>query len=139
MPAQVPKEVVQERYVRLLETVKEIAWQENQKLIGSRVEVLVASGEGRKDEKTNRRSGRAKDNRLVHFEVPEGQPEPRPGDLVTVQISRAAPYFLVADSLASSVYRLRPTAGGDAYDRSQADSCSDGKVSLGIPIRVKRD
>jgi tRNA-2-methylthio-N6-dimethylallyladenosine synthase len=139
MPAQVPKEVMQERYERLLETVKEIAWQENQKLIGSRVEVLVASGEGRKDEKTNRRSGRAKDNRLVHFEVPEGQPEPRPGDLVTVQISRAAPYFLVADSLASSVYRLRPTAGGDAYDRSQADSCSDGKVSLGIPIRVKRD
>jgi tRNA-2-methylthio-N6-dimethylallyladenosine synthase len=139
MPDQLPKEVVQERYERLLETVNEIAWQENQKLIGREVEVLVASGEGRKDENTNRRSGRARDNRLVHFEVPAGQPEPRPGDLVTVQVSRAAPYFLVADSLETSVYELRRTAGGDAFDRSQAESCSDGKVNLGIPIRVKRD
>jgi tRNA-2-methylthio-N6-dimethylallyladenosine synthase len=139
MPDQLPKEVVQERYERLLETVNEIAWQENQKLIGREVEVLVASGEGRKDENTNRRSGRARDNRLVHFEVPAGEPEPRPGDLVTVQVSRAAPYFLVADSLETSVYELRRTAGGDAFDRSQAESCSDGKVNLGIPIRVKRD
>lgn len=139
MPDQLPKEVVQERYERLLETVNEVAWQENQKLIGREVEVLVASGEGRKDENTNRRSGRAKDNRLVHFEVPAGQDEPRPGDLVRVQISRAAPYFLVADALENSVYQLRRTAGGDAFDRSQAQSCSDGKVQLGIPIRVKRD
>jgi tRNA-2-methylthio-N6-dimethylallyladenosine synthase len=139
MPDQLPKEVVQERYERLLETVNEIAWQENQKLIGREVEVLVASGEGRKDENTNRRSGRARDNRLVHFEVPAGEPEPRPGDLVTIQVSRAAPYFLVADSLETSVYELRRTAGGDAFDRSQAESCSDGKVNLGIPIRVKRD
>lgn len=139
MPDQLPKEVVQERYERLLETVNEVAWQENQKLIGREVEVLVASGEGRKDENTNRRSGRAKDNRLVHFEVPAGQDEPRPGDLVKVQISRAAPYFLVADALESSVYQLRRTAGGDAFDRSQVQSCSDGKVQLGIPIRVKRD
>jgi len=29
--------------------------------------VLVADGEGRKDEVTHRMSGRARDNRLVHF------------------------------------------------------------------------
>lgn len=139
MDGQVPKEVVQERYERLLEVVNEIAWQENQKQIGQRVEVLVANGEGRKDQNTNRRSGRARDNRLVHFEVPANQIEPRPGDIVSVEISRAAPYFLVADSLESSFYELRKTRGGDAFERSQAESCGTGKVNLGIPIRAKRD
>ncbi len=138
MPNQVEKEVVQERYERLLELVNEVAWQENQKQIGQEVEVLVANGEGRKDSNTNRMTGRAKDNRLVHFEVPEGGEVPRPGDLVTVQVSRAAPYFLIADSLEGSKYQVRRTAGGDASDRAVAESCSTGKVNLGIPIRARR-
>ena len=138
MPNQIEKEVVQERYERLLEVVNEVAWQENQKQIGREVEVLVANGEGRKDSNTNRMTGRAKDNRLVHFEVPAGEQSPRPGDLVNVQISRAAPYFLIADSVAGSKYELRRTAGGDASDRAAAESCSTGKVNLGIPIRAKR-
>ena len=138
MPNQVEKEVVQERYERLLELVNEVAWQENQKQIGQEVEVLVANGEGRKDSNTNRMTGRARDNRLVHFEVPEGGEVPRPGDLVTVQVSRAAPYFLIADSLEGSKYQVRRTAGGDASDRAAAESCSTGKVNLGIPIRARR-
>lgn len=138
MPNQVEKEVVQERYERLLELVNEVAWQENQKQIGQEVEVLVANGEGRKDSNTNRMTGRARDNRLVHFEVPEGGEVPRPGDLVTVQVSRAAPYFLIADSVAGSKYQVRRTAGGDASDRAEAESCSTGKVNLGIPIRARR-
>ena len=138
MPNQVEKEVVQDRYERLLELVNEVAWQENQKQIGQEVEVLVANGEGRKDSNTNRMTGRAKDNRLVHFEVPEGGEVPRPGDLVTVQVSRAAPYFLIADSLEGSKYQVRRTAGGDASDRAAAESCSTGKVNLGIPIRARR-
>ena len=36
------------------------------------LEVLVAEGEGRKDGATHRLSGRAPDNRLVHFAVPAG-------------------------------------------------------------------
>ena len=138
MPNQIEKEVVQDRYERLLELVNEVAWQENQKQIGQEVEVLVANGEGRKDSNTNRMTGRARDNRLVHFEVPEGGAAPRPGDLVTVQVSRAAPYFLIADSLEGSKYQLRRTAGGDASDRATAESCSTGKVNLGIPIRARR-
>lgn len=138
MPNQIEKEVVQERYERLLEVVNEVAWQENQKQIGREVEVLVANGEGRKDSNTNRMTGRARDNRLVHFEVPAGEQSPRPGDLVNVQISRAAPYFLIADSVADSKFELRRTAGGDASDRAAAESCSTGKVNLGIPIRAKR-
>ena len=139
MPNQIEKEVVQERYERLLQLVNEVAWQENQKQIGSEVEVLVANGEGRKDSNTNRMTGRARDNRLVHFEVPEGAEVPRPGDLVTVQVSRAAPYFLIADSFEGSKYVLRRTSGGDASERAQAESCSTGKVNLGIPIRARRD
>ncbi|MEL0135791.1 MAG: radical SAM protein, partial [Aquiluna sp.] len=46
MAGQVPQDVVQERYERLLELVNSIAWEENQKLTGSDVEVLVATGEG---------------------------------------------------------------------------------------------
>jgi tRNA-2-methylthio-N6-dimethylallyladenosine synthase len=144
MEDQVPQEVVQERYERLLELVNAIAWEENQKLTGSDVEVLVATGEGKKDSQTNRMTGRARDNRLVHFEIPEGAETPRPGDVVTVTVSRAAPYFLVADSVAGSKYELRRTAGGDAWDRSQLESCGapelgDGKVKLGLPIRTKRE
>ena len=143
MESQVPQEVVQERYERLLELVNAFAWEENQKLTGSDVEVLVATGEGKKDSQTNRMTGRARDNRLVHFEIPEGAETPRPGDIVTVTVSRAAPYFLVADSVAGSKYELRRTAGGDAWDRSQLESCGapepgDGKVKLGLPIRTKR-
>ena len=144
MEGQVRQEVVQERYERLLELVNAIAWEENQKLTGSDVEVLVATGEGKKDSQTNRMTGRARDNRLVHFEIPEGAETPRPGDVVTVTVSRAAPYFLVADSVAGSKYELRRTAGGDAWDRSQLESCGapelgGSKVTLGLPIRTKRE
>ena len=144
MEGQVPQEVVQERYERLLELVNAIAWEENQKLTGSDVEVLVATGEGKKDSQTNRMTGRARDNRLVHFEIPDGAETPRPGDVVTVTVSRAAPYFLVADSVAGSKYELRRTAGGDAWDRSQLESCGapelgGSKVTLGLPIRTKRE
>src|SRR5690606_33115785 len=56
MPNQVPKEVVQERYDRLVATVEEVTWAENKKLVGETVEVLVAVGEGRKDQRTGRMS-----------------------------------------------------------------------------------
>ncbi len=39
-------------------------------------------GEGKKDAETHRLTGRAEDNRLVHFEVPAGSDIPRPGDVV---------------------------------------------------------
>lgn len=142
LPDQLPKEVVQERYERLLALVNDIAWQENQKQVGKTVEVLVATGEGRKDSQTHRQTGRTQDNRLVHFDVPEGGEVARPGDLVTVDVTQAAPYHLLAESSPGSVYRVRRTRGGDAYDRRQLESCGaptpgSGKVTLGIPIRAK--
>ncbi|HEX5968010.1 MAG TPA: tRNA (N6-isopentenyl adenosine(37)-C2)-methylthiotransferase MiaB, partial [Intrasporangium sp.] len=72
MPGQVPKAVVQERFDRLIALQEEVSWVENRRLEGQPVEVLVAPAEGRKDAATHRLSGRARDNRLVHFAVPEG-------------------------------------------------------------------
>ncbi|MEY4424312.1 MAG: hypothetical protein RLZZ258_1415 [Actinomycetota bacterium] len=140
LPNQLPKEVVQERYERLMALVNDVAWKENQAVIGSVVNVLVANNEGRKDDATNRMSGRAEDNRLIHFEVPIGAERPRPGDIVTARVTEAAPYHLLADDL--SVYSVRRTIAGDAWDRAEAASCgipqdasTAGKssVSLGLP------
>ncbi|WP_065571169.1 tRNA (N6-isopentenyl adenosine(37)-C2)-methylthiotransferase MiaB [Microbacterium oleivorans] len=142
MPDQVPKEVVQERYNRLVALQERISLEENQAQLGRTVEVLVSTGEGKKDAATHRLTGRAEDNRLVHFEVPEGSPTPRPGDVVTTVVTHAAPFHLLADSSGGAPLRIRRTRAGDAWDRAQADSCGvpapagDGPraVSLGLPM-----
>ena len=55
MADQVPKEVVQERYERLVALQDEISWAESQGSWSAReVEVLVSAGEGRKDGATGR-------------------------------------------------------------------------------------
>jgi tRNA-2-methylthio-N6-dimethylallyladenosine synthase len=115
MPDQVPPPVVAERYERLAALVAEVSWAENKKLVGTEVEVLVAVGEGRKDSATHRMSGRARDNRLVHFTPPD--PAPRPGDVITTVVTSASPHYLLADGAPLS---LRPTRGGDAWAARQA-------------------
>ncbi|WP_214414330.1 tRNA (N6-isopentenyl adenosine(37)-C2)-methylthiotransferase MiaB [Sphaerisporangium fuscum] len=136
MPDQVPKEVVQERYERLVALQEEISWDENKAQVGRTLEVLVAEGEGRKDDATHRMSGRAPDNRLVHF-VP-GEETPRPGDMVTVEVTYAAPHHLVADGPALA---LRRTRAGDAWEARESAACGTGTgsgkpgtVSLGMPV-----
>src|SRR5699024_1424162 len=101
MDDQIPKEVVQERYERLTALQDRITHEENQKLENTVVEVLVAEGEGERDAQTRRISGRARDHRLVHLSLPAELPaaqRPRPGDLVTTTITRAAPHYLISDS-----------------------------------------
>ncbi len=142
LPDQVPHEVVQERYERLIALQERISLEENEKQIGRRVELVVANGEGRKDRATHRLSGRAEDSRLVHFEVPEGSPTPRPGDVVSVTVSRAAPFHLLADTDGAPL-EVRRTRAGDAWDRAEAESCgvpspgaadaAPGRVALGLP------
>jgi tRNA-2-methylthio-N6-dimethylallyladenosine synthase len=134
LPDQVPPGVVRDRYDRLAALVAETSYQENRKLTGARVEVLVADGEGRKDEATHRMSGRAADNRLVHF-APSGT-DPRPGDMVTTVVTRAAPNYLLADDAPVSVRRTR---GGDAWQARQAGAgqpdAAPAGVLLGMPGR----
>jgi tRNA-2-methylthio-N6-dimethylallyladenosine synthase len=146
MPDQVPAEVVAERYERLAALVTDVALEENRKLVGAEVEVLVADGEGRKDSVTHRMSGRARDNRLVHFS-PAGPAQagtaqagtaqadraqgstvqadtmPRPGDVITTVVTDAAPHYLLADG---APVRVRRTRGGDAWSARQSGLAGGG-------------
>lgn len=139
MEGQLPKAVVQERFERLVALQEEISWAENRRHEGHTVEVLVAPSEGRKDAQTERMSGRARDNRLVHFAVPQAARAagdvPRPGDVVSVDVTYGAPHHLVADgALDGGTYRVRRTRGGDAWEATQ-DNPVKGRptVSLGLP------
>ena len=151
MDRQVPPEVVSELYQRLVTAVEEVALTENLRLVGQEVEILVADGEGRKDEATHRMSGRARDNRLVHFSPlrpgqadareggasapsggePAGWPreQPRPGDVVTTKVTRAAPHYLIADGPPVTVRRTR---GGGAWQiRAEWAASSAGREEAG--------
>jgi tRNA-2-methylthio-N6-dimethylallyladenosine synthase len=128
MADQVPADVVAERYQRLVTLIDDIAWEENQKLQGATLAVLVAEGEGRKDGATRRMSGRARDNRLVHVSGCEA----RPGDVVTVEVTYAAPHHLVADR----VLAVRRTPGGDAWQarhETPARPSEERGLLLGMP------
>ncbi|MFF5988651.1 tRNA (N6-isopentenyl adenosine(37)-C2)-methylthiotransferase MiaB [Prauserella flavalba] len=135
MAGQVPKEVVQERYDRLVALQDEIAWQENKKLVGRTVELLVAAGEGRKDAETHRMSGRARDGRLVHF-TPAGlavDRAVRPGDVVETTVTYAAPHHLVADGDLLSHRRTRAGDNAEAGLRPTTNGVSLGLPSFGAP------
>ncbi|XPP26308.1 MAG: tRNA (N6-isopentenyl adenosine(37)-C2)-methylthiotransferase MiaB [Leucobacter sp.] len=138
MEDQVPKAVVQERYERLTELQERLSLEENQAQLGRTLEVLVAAHEGKKDGETHRLSGRAEDNRLVHFAVPAGADAPRPGDVATVRVTGAAPHFLIADD--AEAYAVRRTRAGEAWDRRQAESCGvpapAGSAAIGVPAAV---
>ncbi|WP_043825885.1 tRNA (N6-isopentenyl adenosine(37)-C2)-methylthiotransferase MiaB [Rhodococcus opacus] len=131
MDDQLPKAVVQERYERLIALQEQITLEENQKLVGAEVELLVATGEGRKNAETARMSGRARDGRLVHFR-PEGNLDGnvRPGDVVTIVISAAAPHHLVADT---PVLTHRRTRAGDSFEKGVTPKTPPIGVGLGLP------
>lgn len=122
LDGQLPKAVVQERYERLVTLQEQISLEENRAQIGRTVELLVATGEGRKDTRTARMSGRARDGRLVHF-APAGQ-QVRPGDVVTTVITDAAPHHLIADGV---IVAVRRTRAGDAHGAPRG-------VGLGMPV-----
>lgn len=137
MPDQVPKQLVSERYRRLVDLVDGIAWEENKRFLGQRVEVMFADNEGRKDATTARMSGRARDNRLVHVAVPEDPAlRPRPGDIASAVVDYAAPHHLNADG---GFGDLRRTRGGDAWAaRREAPQATTTAVSLGLPTIGRR-
>ncbi|EUA34446.1 (Dimethylallyl)adenosine tRNA methylthiotransferase miaB domain protein [Mycobacterium xenopi 3993] len=117
-----PKDIVQERYQRLVALQEQIALEENRAQIGNTVELLVATGEGRKDSRTARMSGRARDGRLVHFTP--GEQQIRPGDIVTTVVTGAAPHHLIADT---GILSHRRTRAGDVQEQRPR------AVGLGMP------
>ena len=126
---QVDPDVVQERYERLVTLQDDISFAANTELVGRRVEVLLAAGQGRKDAGTGRVSGRARDNRLVHLDPVGADPvgaDPvddlagwAPGALVEGVVTRGAPHHL----LAGQARLLRPGA-----------SSAPVPVLLGMPV-----
>jgi tRNA-2-methylthio-N6-dimethylallyladenosine synthase len=135
MDGQVPSEVVAERYRRLVACQEEVSLAGNRRLVGETVEVLVAEGEGRKDAAKNRMSGRARDGRLVHF-TPAGAPvdrSVRPGDVVTVEVTYAAPHHLVADRGPRSHRRTRAGDNAEVGARPMTGGVGLGMPSFGAP------
>jgi len=131
LPDQVPKAVVAQRYDRLVALQEDISLEGNRAQVGRGLELLVATGEGRKDRATQRMSGRARDGRLVHF-TPHGSAvdgEVRPGDVVTVRATYGAPHHVVADG---PVLDHRRTRAGDAHAAGRRPT-SPRSVGLGLP------
>jgi tRNA-2-methylthio-N6-dimethylallyladenosine synthase len=120
---QLPKAVVQERYERLVQLQEQISLEGNRVLIGQTVQLLVATGEGRKDARTARMTGRARDGRLVHFTA---DTQVRPGDIITTVVTEAAPHHLIADA---GVLTHRRTRAGDAHGAGRRPR----SIGLGIP------
>ncbi len=148
MDQQIPKAVVQERYERLVELQDRIMKEDNLQLVGSVQELLVQDQGGRKNDRTHRISGRARDGRLVHFmpawapqaQKTDAQTNPdqakplsesiRPGDIVEVEVTDAAPYFLIADS---GVLSHRTTKAGDNWAAGKVPTTAPVGVGLGLP------
>jgi tRNA-2-methylthio-N6-dimethylallyladenosine synthase len=141
LDGQVPKEVVQERYERLVALQDDVSWAENKRQVGRDLEVLVAEGEGRKDGATHRLSGRAVDNRLVHVAFAAATDPvdlPRPGDVVTARVTYAAPHHLLADAgrpddVRPDASAVRRTRAGDAWAARTGAVPTPAGVLLGMP------
>ena len=124
--------VVQDRYERLVAVVDEIAWAENKAQVGRRVELMVAEGEGRKDAATHRLSGRAPDNRLVHFTRGPRQPRSAPA---TWSPSRSpTPRRTTWSPTARSA--VRRTRSGDAWEARTAGADARAASASACPRSV---
>src|SRR5918997_349427 len=130
LDGQLPKAVVQERYLRLTALQDEISWSENQAQVGRTVELLVAAGEGSKDAATGRLSGRARDGRLVHFTAADGV---RPGDVVETVVTDAAPHHLMADGALLSHRRTRAGDASESGVRPSTPGVALGMPKIGVP------
>ena len=83
--------------------------------------------------------------RWEHYEGTPDQTAPRPGDVVTVTVTRGAPHYLLSDAAPQSVRRTR---AGDAWEAaaaspapvsaapvSAAPMSAAAPVLLGMPAR----
>ncbi|HEV2756724.1 MAG TPA: tRNA (N6-isopentenyl adenosine(37)-C2)-methylthiotransferase MiaB [Actinomycetota bacterium] len=103
-PDQLPKEVVQERYDRLVELQDRISFERNRAQVGKVEEVLV-EGPSKKD--PDKLTGRTRTNKLVHFPS-DGADE---GTFRTVRIAAAHPHFLGGDLVGDAGAAPRRKAG----------------------------
>jgi tRNA-2-methylthio-N6-dimethylallyladenosine synthase len=102
LDGKIAKEVVQERFERLVTLQEAISLERNIEMIGRDVEVLV-EGEGRK----GNRKGRTRTNKLVHF-----QAQAPPGTFVDVLVTEAHPHHLSGDASADRPAPVPAAAAG---------------------------
>ena len=126
MPDQIPDDVMADRYNQLHKIQQEISKEENERLIGKKVELLVSGHEGRHDLDQNRMNGRSADFRLTHFD--NSAQSARPGDLVEVKVLEAFANHIVA----GAPINVKKSKGGDAHATWMAEK-GDKKILLGIP------
>jgi tRNA-2-methylthio-N6-dimethylallyladenosine synthase len=126
MPDQIEQDVMADRYNRLHKIQQDISKQENKKLVGSTVELLVSGHEGRHDIDMNRMNGRSADFRLTHFD--NSAKLARPGDLVEVKVAEAFANHIVA----GQPIKVTKTIGAAAHAAWVEDN-GDKKILLGIP------
>ena len=131
MPNQIDPKVINERYERLSKVINEVILEQNKKQIGKVVEVLVSNNEGKTEQHIKTMSGRAKDNRLIHF-FPSPEFNIRPGDFVEVEITQAQPFYLVSDK---KILKVRNTKAGDIWQVGKEDTTN--QVLLGIPTLAR--
>jgi tRNA-2-methylthio-N6-dimethylallyladenosine synthase len=103
----------------------------NQEQVGRKVEVLVATGEGKRNAETLRLSGRARDGRLVHFAP--GDAAVRPGDVVETVVTYGAPHYVVADGPLISHRRTKAGDQSEAGIKPKTPGTSLGLPSFGAP------
>jgi tRNA-2-methylthio-N6-dimethylallyladenosine synthase len=90
MPAQLPREVKEERNARLLKIINEIAARKYASCVGQRVQILV---EGPSKKNPARLTGRTRNNKIVVF---EGSDRHR-GQLLEMCVKRAGAFTLYGD------------------------------------------
>jgi len=123
MANQVDPEIIGRRYTELHQFQERISFEENEKMIGREVEVLISDHVGRRDAERGRVAGRSEDFRLVHLNF-EPDNRPAPGDLVRTVITEAAPHHLIAAGTPLSIEQTPGSAA--AVERAHA-------ISLGMP------
>jgi tRNA-2-methylthio-N6-dimethylallyladenosine synthase len=97
---QLPKEVVQRRFDRLVAAQERISLERNRALVGSVAEVLV-EGPSKKDPR--RLTGRTRTNKLVHF-----ADQALAGSFRTVRIVGAGPHHLEGEAVPPPEAEARP-------------------------------
>ncbi|MGI6220789.1 MAG: tRNA (N6-isopentenyl adenosine(37)-C2)-methylthiotransferase MiaB [Coriobacteriales bacterium] len=92
MPDDTPREVIQERFDRLVEVVQQGAWDFNQGSLGATVPVLV-EGVSKRDEGIM--AGKSPQNQTVHFPCPQdSDPDSLVGSIVDVKVDKARTWYL---------------------------------------------
>jgi tRNA-2-methylthio-N6-dimethylallyladenosine synthase len=101
LPDHLPKEVVQERFERLVALQERISLEQNRRLVG-RSEEVVVEGPSKKD--ASKLTGRTRTNKLVHF----GSDNAPEGTFRTVSINAAHPHHLEGEVVGGRQSARRP-------------------------------